>query len=44
MQISVTFRNIEPSDALRDYATEKIERLSKYVKLAGRRSRSPGQA
>ncbi len=33
MQISVTFRNIEPSDALRDYATEKIERLSKYVNL-----------
>ena len=31
MQISVTFRNMKPSDALRNYAEEKIERLKKYV-------------
>jgi putative sigma-54 modulation protein len=31
MQISVTFRNMEPSDALKAYATEKIERLKKYL-------------
>jgi putative sigma-54 modulation protein len=31
MQISVTFRNMEPSDALKGYATEKIERLKKYL-------------
>lgn len=31
MQISVTFRNMKPSEALRNYAEEKIERLKKYV-------------
>ncbi len=31
MQISVTFRNMETSDALKKYAAEKIERLKKYV-------------
>jgi putative sigma-54 modulation protein len=31
MQISVTFRNMEPSDALKAYAAEKIERLKKYI-------------
>jgi len=31
MQISVTFRNMEPSDALRDYASDKIQRLKKYM-------------
>jgi len=31
MQISVTFRHIEPSPALRDYAEEKISRIKKYV-------------
>ncbi len=31
MQISVTFRNMEPSDALKNYAAEKISRLKKYV-------------
>ncbi len=31
MQISVTFRNMEPSDALRDYASDKVQRLKKYM-------------
>jgi putative sigma-54 modulation protein len=31
MQISVTFRNMEPSEALKAYAAEKIERLKKYL-------------
>jgi len=31
MQISVTFRHIEPSAALKEYAEEKISRIKKYV-------------
>jgi len=31
MQISVTFRNMEPSDTLKTYAMEKVQRLKKYV-------------
>jgi putative sigma-54 modulation protein len=31
MQISVTFRNMETSDALKAYAAEKLERLKKYL-------------
>ncbi len=31
MQVSVTFRHMESSDALRKYAEEKTERLSKYL-------------
>ena len=31
MQISVTFRHMESSDALREYAEEKSERLRKYL-------------
>lgn len=30
MEISVTFRHLEPNDALRDYAREKISRIEKY--------------
>lgn len=30
MHVTVTFRHIPPSDALRDYATRKIERLGKF--------------
>jgi len=30
MQISVTFRNVDPSVALRQYAEEKISRIKKY--------------
>lgn len=33
MQISVTFRKLEPTDALRHYATEKCARLKKYIPL-----------
>ena len=31
MEISVTFRHLEPQDALRDYAQEKVSRIEKYV-------------
>jgi len=31
MQVSVTFRHMEPSDALKTYAQERISRLVKYV-------------
>jgi putative sigma-54 modulation protein len=31
MQISVTFRRIDASDALRNYAEEKLQRIKKYV-------------
>jgi putative sigma-54 modulation protein len=30
MQLSVTFRHMEATDALKDYAKEKIERIKKY--------------
>ena len=31
MQVSVTFRNIEPTEALKTYATEKLEHVKKVV-------------
>lgn len=31
MQISTTFRHMEPSDALKSYAEEKLERIRKYI-------------
>ncbi len=31
MQITVTFRHMEPSDALKSYAEEKLERVKKYI-------------
>jgi len=31
MQTSVTFRNIEPSDHLKSYVSEKLDRLDKYL-------------
>ncbi len=31
MQISTTFRHLEPSDALKSYAEEKLERIKKYI-------------
>jgi len=31
MQITTTFRHIEPSDALKSYAEEKLERVRKYI-------------
>lgn len=30
MQVSFTFRNVDSSDALKDYAQEKLERINKY--------------
>ncbi len=30
MNLSITFRHVEPSEALKAYATEKVERLTKY--------------
>ena len=30
MQISVTFRHVDPSNSLKDYVTEKMEKLSRY--------------
>ena len=31
MQISTTFRHMEPSEALKSYAEEKLERVKKYI-------------
>jgi putative sigma-54 modulation protein len=31
MQITTTFRHLEPSDALKSYAEEKLERVNKYI-------------
>lgn len=31
MQTSVTFKNIDPSDNLRDYVSEKLNRFDKYL-------------
>jgi putative sigma-54 modulation protein len=30
MQLSVTFRHMDSTDALREYAREKVERIRKY--------------
>ncbi len=35
MQLNITFRNLDASDALKDYAREKIERVHKYLDRAG---------
>lgn len=35
MQVTVTFRHVEPSESLREYASEKVTRLTaKYLKRA----------
>jgi putative sigma-54 modulation protein len=31
MQVNVTFRHMDASDAVRDYAIEKIKRVEKYL-------------
>ena len=31
MEMTVTFRHLEPSDALREYVTERIARIEKYL-------------
>jgi putative sigma-54 modulation protein len=33
MQVSVTFRKMEPSDSLKEYATDKADRLKKYLAM-----------
>jgi putative sigma-54 modulation protein len=35
VQLNITFRNLDASDALKDYAREKIERVHKYLDRAG---------
>src|SRR5712692_8134645 len=35
MQINITFRNLEATEALKEYAREKIERVNKYLDQAG---------
>jgi len=32
MQVMVTFRHVEPSDGLRTYAEEKVQRVHKYLR------------
>src|SRR5438477_8282356 len=32
MQVTVTFRHVEPTPALRAYAEEKLERVKKYLR------------
>src|SRR5437867_3797531 len=32
MQLSVTFRHMDTSDALKDYARERVERINKYFR------------
>jgi len=31
MEITVTFRHLEPRDALKEYATDKVSRIEKYL-------------
>src|SRR5690606_33437203 len=35
MQLNVTFRQMDSSDFLKDYAREKVERVNKYLDRAG---------
>jgi putative sigma-54 modulation protein len=35
MRLNITFRNLEATDALKNYASEKIERVHKYLDRAG---------
>jgi len=35
VQLNITFRNLDASDALKEYAREKIERVHKYLDRAG---------
>src|SRR5947208_1261267 len=35
MQLNITFRNLDSSDSLKDYAKEKCERVHKYLDRAG---------
>lgn len=35
MQLSITFRNFEASDSLKEYAREKVDRVNRYLDRAG---------
>lgn len=35
MQLNITFRNLSSSDALKEYAQDKVERVHKYLDRAG---------
>src|SRR5215831_12820905 len=35
MRLNITFRNLEATDALKQYTSEKIERVHKYLDRAG---------
>lgn len=35
MQLNITFRNLDASDALKAYAREKVERVNRYLDRAG---------
>ena len=35
MQLNITFRHLDASDALKDYARDKVERVNKYLDRAG---------
>jgi putative sigma-54 modulation protein len=35
MQLSITFRHLDASDSLKDYARERVERVNKYLNHAG---------
>ena len=35
MQVSITFRHMDASDFLKDYAKEKVERVNRYLDRAG---------
>jgi len=35
MQVNITFRGFDPSDSLKSYAKEKVERANKYLDKAG---------
>src|ERR1043165_1927505 len=35
MQLNITFRNLDSSDSLKEYAQDKVERVHKYLDRAG---------
>ncbi len=35
MQLNITFRNLDPSDSLKDYAKERVERVHRLLDRAG---------
>lgn len=35
MQLNITFRNLDASESLKEYAREKVERVNKYLDRAG---------